>query len=163
VKKCQFLIASKCHCIIHSVFPARSTPAKTLKLTSFRCAYSGTASSLSLSHGWKPFAPSRPSAKTTNRDHRITTSTEYATHQTFSELPFHDSFETTLKGHRLICIVVVKPRMGDTVPNLSFFDLRATNPKEDSAALHRHPHPVHLSHKTWPELLATVPYHQQFS
>jgi hypothetical protein len=42
-----------------------------------------------------------------------------------SELPFHDSFETTLKGHRSICIVVEKARMGDTIPNLSFFDLRA--------------------------------------
>jgi hypothetical protein len=42
-----------------------------------------------------------------------------------SELPFHGSFETTLKGHRSICIVVEKARMGDTIPNLSFFDLRA--------------------------------------
>jgi hypothetical protein len=42
-----------------------------------------------------------------------------------SELPFHDSFETSLKGHRSICIVVEKARMGDTIPNLSFFDLRA--------------------------------------
>jgi hypothetical protein len=42
-----------------------------------------------------------------------------------SELPFHDSFETTLKGHHSICIVVEKARMGDTIPNLSFFDLRA--------------------------------------
>jgi hypothetical protein len=42
-----------------------------------------------------------------------------------SELPFHGSFETSLKGHRSICIVVEKARMGDTIPNLSFFDLRA--------------------------------------
>ncbi len=42
-----------------------------------------------------------------------------------SELPFHDSFETSLKGHRSICIVVEKARMGDTIPGLSFFDLRA--------------------------------------
>jgi hypothetical protein len=42
-----------------------------------------------------------------------------------SELPFHGSFETTLKGHRSICIVVEKARMGDTIPNMSFFDLRA--------------------------------------
>jgi hypothetical protein len=42
-----------------------------------------------------------------------------------SELPFHGSFETTLKGRRAICIVVEKARMGDTIPNLSFFDLRA--------------------------------------
>ena len=42
-----------------------------------------------------------------------------------SELPFHDSFETSLKGHRSICIVVEKARMGDTIPGLTFFDLRA--------------------------------------
>ncbi len=42
-----------------------------------------------------------------------------------SELPFHDSFETSLRGHRSICIVVEKARMGDTIPGLAFFDLRA--------------------------------------
>jgi hypothetical protein len=42
-----------------------------------------------------------------------------------SELPFHEWFETSLRGHRSICIVVEKARMGDTIPGLSFFDLRA--------------------------------------
>jgi hypothetical protein len=42
-----------------------------------------------------------------------------------SELPFHDSFESSLRGHRSICIVVEKARMGDTIPGLAFFDLRA--------------------------------------
>ncbi len=42
-----------------------------------------------------------------------------------SEVPFHDSFETSLQGHRSICIVVERARIGDTIPCMSFFDLRA--------------------------------------
>jgi hypothetical protein len=36
-----------------------------------------------------------------------------------------ESFETALQGHHSICIVVEKARMGDTIPGISFFDLRA--------------------------------------
>jgi hypothetical protein len=44
---------------------------------------------------------------------------------TISEVPFRDSFETSLQGHRSICIVVERARIGDTIPSMSFFDLRA--------------------------------------
>jgi hypothetical protein len=36
-----------------------------------------------------------------------------------------ESFETALQGHHSICIVVERARMGDTIPGISFFDLRA--------------------------------------
>ena len=43
-----------------------------------------------------------------------------------SEIPVNarDTFDTTLRGHHSICIVVEKGRMADTIPGISFFDLR---------------------------------------
>jgi hypothetical protein len=42
-----------------------------------------------------------------------------------SEIPLLGSFEKTLAGQYAVCILVEKGRMGDTIPNISFFDLRA--------------------------------------
>jgi hypothetical protein len=46
----------------------------------------------------------------------------------------NSSFEAALQGHRAICLVVEKARMGDTIPGLSFFDLRARYQKADQSS-----------------------------
>lgn len=52
-----------------------------------------------------------------------------------SEIPLKNfSFETSLQGHRVVCIVVETARMGDTIPGLSFFDLRARYQNADQSS-----------------------------
>jgi hypothetical protein len=45
-----------------------------------------------------------------------------------------ESFETALQGHHSICIVVEKARMGDTIPGITFFDLRARYQNNSSSS-----------------------------